>query len=237
MIIVPAIDLLNGKCVRLTKGDYGQQKNYSDNPLEVAQLYESKGATHLHVVDLEGARKGSVHHWQEIESIAKNTHLHVDVGGGIQTIDEFRRLMDIGVKQINLGSLAVKNPFLVGEWMNIYGPDRIIISADSRNEQVATSGWLEQTSIHLLTFIENYYNKGSIYFTCTDIETDGMLSGPNTNLYKRIIARFPEIKLFASGGIRSIEDLRGLRVAGLTGAVVGKAIYEGLIDLDKLWKE
>ena len=236
MRIIPAIDIIDGKCVRLTQGDYTQKKVYNENPLEIAQSFEDAGLKYLHLVDLDGARTGKVTNWRVIDTITSNTKLEVDFGGGIKTSEEVAKLFDSGVRQVNLGSIAVKNPKLVGEWIDSHGADKIILSADVKNEMIAIGGWMENSTIPIIDFIRDYLKKGIRYITCTDIGTDGMLKGPNVDLYKKLLESFPDIKLIASGGVSSIEDLDALRKLNVDGVIVGKAIYEGRIELKALSK-
>ena len=234
MRIIPAIDIIDGKCVRLTQGDYGQKKIYNENPLEVAKSFEDAGLRFLHLVDLDGAKAGKVTNWKVIESITGNTALAVDFGGGVKTENELRRLFETGVKQVNLGSIAVKHPELVSGWITEWGTGKIILSADVKNEMVAISGWQEDASITLEQFLSDYQQRGISYVTCTDISTDGMLSGPNVGLYRKIRSRFPEIKIIASGGVSGMADLDELVQADVEGVIIGKGIYEGRITLEQL---
>jgi phosphoribosylformimino-5-aminoimidazole carboxamide ribotide isomerase len=234
MRIIPAIDVIDGKCVRLTQGDYDQKKIYNENPIEVAKSFEDAGIRYLHLVDLDGAKAGKVTNWKVIEGITSATSLDVDFGGGIKTEGEVKALFSAGVKQINLGSIAVKNPTLVEGWIAKFGVDTIILSADVKNEMIAISGWLENATLNLFDFVNDYAGKGIQYVTCTDISTDGMLTGPNVNLYKKILHRFPAIRLIASGGVSSMADLTDLKKSGVEGVIVGKAIYEGRIQLKDL---
>lgn len=234
MRIIPAIDIIDGKCVRLSQGDYAQKKIYNENPLEIAKGFERAGLRYLHLVDLDGAKAGRVINWGVIETITRHTALEVDFGGGIKTDDEIERLFKAGIKQVNLGSIAVKNPALVQGWIDTYGPDRIILSADVKNENIAIGGWLEDSAISIFDFIRDYIKKGIRFITCTDISTDGMLQGPNTALYKKLLDTFPQIKLIASGGVGGVQDLNDLRKLNIDGVIVGKAIYEGRISLEAL---
>jgi phosphoribosylformimino-5-aminoimidazole carboxamide ribotide isomerase len=234
MIIIPAIDIMNGKCVRLTQGDFSQQKTYSENPLEMAQAFEEAGLQHLHLVDLDGAKAGVVKHWDMVESIVANTKLKVDFGGGVKTEAEINRLLDLGVSQINIGSYAHRNPEVVKAWLKNFGTAKIILSADSNNEMLAVAGWQNQTAVPLMDFIGNYIDAGLQFATCTDIAKDGMMLGPNTALYEKILAAFPALKLIASGGVNSIGDLQVLNSVGCYGCIIGKAIYEGTISLAEL---
>lgn len=234
MRIIPAIDIIDGKCVRLTQGNYDQKKVYSENPLEVAKSFEDAGLKYLHLVDLDGAKAGKVTNWKVIEKITSKTNLDVDFGGGIKTDDELKRLFETGVKQVNLGSIAVKNPDVVTGWIQSHGAGKIILSADVKGEKIAVGGWIENSAIVITDFITGYVNTGIQYITCTDIGTDGMLQGPNVVLYSRLLTKFPTIKLIASGGVSSVDDLRKLKGIDVDGVIVGKAIYEGRILLKEL---
>lgn len=237
MRIIPAIDIIDGKCVRLAQGDYAQKKIYNENPLEVASSFAEAGLKSLHLVDLDGAKAGKVINWRVIESITSNTDLIVDFGGGIKTDDELTRLFDAGVQQVNLGSIAVKKPDLVEAWINKYGAQKIILSADVKNELVAISGWLEDSTMNITGFISDYLKKGIEYVTCTDISTDGMLGGPNIALYSKLLKTFPGIRLIASGGVSGLKDLDELKKINVDGVIVGKAIYEGRITLEELSRQ
>lgn len=234
MRIIPAIDIIDGKCVRLTQGDYAQKKVYNEDPLAVARMFEDAGLKHLHLVDLDGAKAGKVVNWNVIRAITENTHLVVDFGGGVKTDEEITNLFAAGVRQVNLGSIAVKNRTQVQRWIDIYGADKIILSADVKDEMIAIAGWLEKSSIRLTDFIADYAVSGIRYVTCTDISTDGMLRGPNLGLYRKLLNIFPSVKLIASGGVSSENDLASLREINVDGVIVGKAIYEGRISLERL---
>src|SRR5688572_14919593 len=234
MRIIPAIDIIDGKCVRLIQGDYTQKKIYNEDPLEVARTFEDAGLKHLHLVDLDGAKAGKVTNWKVIESITSGTNLKVDFGGGIKSEIEVKRLFQTGVRQINLGSIAVKDPELVQEWIEKHGAGKIILSADVKDERISIGGWLEDSTISIIDFIRDYLNKGITYITCTDINTDGMLQGPNTALYSKLLKTFPNIKLIASGGVSGMSDLHGLRQIKVDAVIVGKAIYEGKVKLEEL---
>lgn len=234
MRIIPAIDIIDGKCVRLSQGDYAQKKIYNENPLEIAKGFERAGLRYLHLVDLDGAKAGRVINWEAIETITRHTSLEVDFGGGIKTDEEIERLFQAGIKQVNLGSIAVKNTALVQRWIATFGPDRIILSADVKNENIAIGGWLEDSEISIFNFIRDYIKKGIRFITCTDIGTDGMLRGPNTALYKKLLETFPQIKLIASGGVGGVQHLDELRKLNIYGVIVGKAIYESRISLEAL---
>ena len=234
MRIIPAIDVIDGKCVRLTQGDYAQKKVYNENVLEVAKTFEDAGLKYLHLVDLDGAKAGKVLNWNVIESVCSHTSLVVDFGGGIKTEEEISRLFGLGVRQVNLGSIAVKDPALVQGWIATFGTEKIILSADVKNEKIAIGGWLEDSSIAVTDLINDYLKKGITYITCTDISTDGMLQGPNIALYKKLLKTFPSIKLIASGGVSGMEDIDKLKETGVDGVIVGKAIYEGRVSLAAL---
>ena len=232
MRIIPAIDIIDGKCVRLRQGDYAQKKVYSENPLDVAKSFEDAGLTHLHLVDLDGAQAGKVISWNVVERITSNTNLHVDFGGGIKTHEEIARLLELGIYQVNLGSIAVREPGKITDWLTQFGADKIILSADVKNEIISIDGWQENSSINIVTFLKDFVQKGIEHVTCTDISTDGMLTGPNIELYKKILLTFPQLHLIASGGVSSLEDLQELKRIGVDGVIVGKAIYEGKISLN-----
>lgn len=234
MRIIPAIDIIDGKCVRLRQGDYTQKTIYDEDPLAVAKGFEDAGLSYLHLVDLDGARAGKVTNWNVIETLAKHTGLTIDFGGGIKTDDEVQRLFDAGIHQVNLGSIAVRNPQLVYSWITKWGADKIILSADVKDENISVGGWMEDSSIHISQFIDDYRKKGIEFVTCTDISTDGMLQGPNLALYTSLLDRFQELRLIASGGVSNADDLRKLKSIGVDGAIVGKAIYEGRVRLPEL---
>lgn len=234
MRIIPAIDIINGKCVRLTQGDYGQMKIYNDDPVKVALSFQDADLEYLHLVDLDGAQKGKVINWEAIEEIQEKTALSVDFGGGVKTEEEVERLLGLGIHQINVGSLAVKQPEVFIDWMRKYGSDNFILSVDVKDEDVLINGWMESTGLRLYDLVDKFKKEGLEYFTCTDIRTDGMLEGPNFSLYKKLKKRFPDMKITASGGVSSMDDLRELNYLKLHGAIVGKAIYEGKIKLKDL---
>lgn len=234
MKIIPAIDLIDGKCVRLTQGDYGQKKIYNENPLEVARSFEDAGLRFLHLVDLDGAKAGKVINWNVVETLTSKTKLSIDFGGGIKTHEEISRLLNAGIKQVNLGSIAVKNSQLVIGWIQKFGADKIILSADVKDDLVQINGWQENAAMTISDFVQTYLENGIKTVTCTDIATDGMLTGPNTALYKKLMAKFPQIDWIASGGVSGIEDVFDLKSAGVNGVIIGKAIYEGRISLNQL---
>ncbi len=234
MRIIPAIDIIDGKCVRLIQGDYTQKTIYNENPLEVARSFENAGLTHLHLVDLDGAKAGKVISWQVVENITSGTSLKVDFGGGIKTTAEVERLLNLGVSQVNLGSVAVREPEKITDWIKQFGADSIILSADVKNEMISIDGWQQNSAINIVAFLRDYIQRGIKHVTCTDIRTDGMLTGPNVELYKKILLSFPQLHLIASGGVSSLDDLHELKQIGADGVIVGKAIYEGRIQLDDL---
>ena len=234
MHIIPAIDIIDGRCVRLTKGDYMSKKIYHEDPLEVAKQFEDAGITRLHLVDLDGAKSQHIVNYRVLKNIASNTKLKVDFGGGIKSDEDVLVAFDNGATQITAGSIAVKSPETVFKWAQQYGFEKIILGADVKQEQIAINGWQEQSSINLFDMLDAYVRAGVIYVICTDIDKDGMLKGPSFDLYKKIMNRFPGLNLIASGGVSSTEDLRLLSELDIYGAIIGKAIYEGNIDLAKL---
>ena len=236
MIIIPAIDIIEGKCVRLTEGDYSQQKIYNEHPLEVAMEMEDAGLTRLHLVDLDGARAGAVKNWKVLESIAGNTKLVIDFGGGIKTEDDLNIIFNSGAKWATIGSMAVKNEQEFVRWLGQFGANKFLLGADVKEEKITVGGWLEKTDIWVYDFIQQYADRGVSQVFCTDVSKDGKLEGPASELYKNIIEKFPGLFFIASGGVGSMEDLEDLRKVGCRGAIVGKAIYEGRISLQELTK-
>lgn len=235
MRIIPAIDIIDGKCVRLSKGDYDTKKIYNENPLEVAKEFEAHGIESLHLVDLDGAKSQHIVNYKVLEQIASQTSLKIDFGGGIKSDEDIRVAFDSGANQITGGSIAVKNPKIFESWLSQYGSDKIILGADAQNEKVAVSGWLEESKEDLLPFIKTYVAKGVRYIICTDISKDGMLQGPSFDLYQKILAdNSKDIKLIASGGISTFEELPRLQELGCEGTIIGKAIYENRISLKQL---
>jgi phosphoribosylformimino-5-aminoimidazole carboxamide ribotide isomerase len=231
MKIIPAIDIIDGKCVRLTKGDYSQQTTYDYSPLELAKNYEKLGFNYLHLVDLDGAKAGKVVNLKTLKEICSQTNLNVDFGGGIKTEEDLTAVFEAGAKQVTIGSLAVKNETLFKEWIKRYGADKFILGADVRNFKIAVGGWLETSSIDLFDFIGEYVARGITNVLCTDISKDGTLTGPSFELYKQIMAKFPSIDLIASGGVSKIEDVLELDQNKIPSVVIGKAIYENKISL------
>jgi len=232
--IIPAIDILHGKCVRLTQGDFASQKIYNENPLEVARQFEDAGLKRLHLVDLDGAKSGRVINWGILETIAGKTNLIIDFGGGIGIADDLRIVFDSGAVFAAVGSIAVKNEDLFREWMLAFSPDKFLLGADVRNEKISISGWTVDTEIWIYDFIDKYKTAGIKQIFCTDIQMDGVMKGPSWDLYKKILERFPDLHFIASGGVRSMDDIFGLEEAGCKGVIIGKAIYEGLITLKDL---
>ena len=242
MRIIPAIDIIDGKCVRLTKGDYETKKIYNENPLEVAKMFEASGIEYLHLVDLDGAKAQHIVNYRVLEQIASKTKLKIDFGGGLKTNEDLHIAFNSGARQITGGSIAVKDPNTFGGWINKYGAEKIILGADSNNGKIAISGWLEESSEEVIPFIKDYQKKSIKYVICTDISKDGMLEGPSFDLYKEIISECSNsssgqsIKLIASGGISEIDELPKLIELGCEGVIIGKAIYENRISLHQLEK-
>lgn len=234
MEIIPAIDIIEGKCVRLTEGDYSQKKVYNDNPVEVAKSFEDAGIKRLHLVDLDGAKAGKVTNWKVLESIAKNTQLVIDFGGGIKQEADLKIVFESGAALATIGSLAVKEPALFEAWLKQYGENRFLLGADVKGENIAIGGWLETTEENIIEFIRKYIIKGVTQLFCTDISKDGKLEGPSIELYQKIIKAFPELYFIASGGVSSMQDINELRLIGCSGVIVGKAIYEGRIKISEL---
>jgi phosphoribosylformimino-5-aminoimidazole carboxamide ribotide isomerase len=236
MQIIPAMDLIEGKCVRLTEGDYAQKKIYNEDPLEVAKAFEGIGLMRLHLVDLDGAKAGEVVNWKVLEKIANQTSLKIDFGGGIKTEATLKTVLDTGATYATIGSLAVNNRPIFKEWIERFGANVFMLGADVFEEKIAIGGWLEKTNIDLYGFIQSYMTKGVTQIFCTDIQKDGKLQGPSIDLYKKIILKFSALKLIASGGVSNLEDLKELRAIGCSAAIVGKAIYENRITLKDLVK-
>lgn len=235
MKIIPAIDIIDGKCVRLSKGDYNTKKIYNDNPLEVAKEFEANGIEYLHLVDLDGAKSKHIVNYKILKEIVLKTKLKVDFGGGLKSNEDLRIAFEAGANQITGGSIAAKNPTLFLEWLTEYGPDKIILGADCLDRKIATDGWLESSTLDVVDYIANYENKGVRNVICTDISKDGMLQGASNELYKEIL-KTSGINLIASGGVSSIQDLIDLKGLGCQGTILGKAIYEGNINLKELQK-
>ncbi|MBX9853080.1 MAG: 1-(5-phosphoribosyl)-5-[(5-phosphoribosylamino)methylideneamino]imidazole-4-carboxamide isomerase [Cytophagaceae bacterium] len=232
--IIPAIDLIDGKCVRLVQGDFSQKTHYSDNPLNVAKEFEAAGIKRLHVVDLDGARQKKIVNHKVLELIASNTKLHIDFGGGLQSDKDVEIAFNSGARQITGGSIAIKNPDLFESWIKKFGPEKIILGADTKNAMIAVSGWQEVTEVPVHDFVEGYKRKGIKYVFSTDISKDGLLQGPSFELYDGLKTRFPDLKIIASGGISSVAEIDKLNEMGIYAVIVGKAYYEGRIKLSEL---
>lgn len=234
MQIIPAIDIINGKCVRLTQGDYHSVKVYNEDPLEVAKEFEDAGLMRLHLVDLDGAKEGAVKNWKVLEKIAGRTELEIDFGGGIKTATDVDIVLNSGARWATVGSIAVKNEEEFVRWIEKKGAAKFLLGADVKNEKIAVGGWLETTDIWIYDFIRKYMAHGITQVFCTDVSKDGLLQGPSVKLYKRIIEEFPSLHFIASGGVSSMKDLEDLAAIGCNGAIVGKAIYENRISLKEL---
>lgn len=234
MRIIPAIDIIEGKCVRLSKGDYATKKVYNENPLEVAKEFQDHGIEYLHLVDLDGAKSKHIVNHKILEQIASKTRLKIDFGGGLKSDKDLKIAFESGANQITGGSIAVKEPAIFKNWLSQYGDDKIILGADALNEKVAISGWLEESDKELIPFIKEYKKEGVSYIICTDISKDGMLEGPSFELYEKILKQVQNIKLIASGGISTFEEIPQLAKLGCDGTIIGKAIYEGRISLKQI---
>jgi phosphoribosylformimino-5-aminoimidazole carboxamide ribotide isomerase len=235
MRIIPAIDIIDGKCVRLSKGDYDTKKVYNENPLEVAKQFEDAGIQYLHMVDLDGAKAKHIVNYKVLETVASKTNLQIDFGGGLKSDEDLHIAFESGAKQITGGSIAVKNPEIFTNWISKYGSQKIILGADANNEKIAISGWQEESEEELIPFIQKYQQKGIEYVICTDIAKDGMLQGPSFDLYEKILKNSNDsLKLIASGGISTFDELPKLKELGCEGVIIGKAIYENKISLKQL---
>ena len=232
--LIPAIDIIDGKCVRLSQGDYDTKKIYNENPLEVAKEFEAHGIRRLHVVDLDGAKSKHVVNYRTLEMIATRTSLVIDFGGGIKTDEDMLIAFENGAQMVTLGSVAVKNPDLFKKWLSQYGAEKIILGADAKNKRIAVSGWMEDSSRELIPFLRDYTKERIYKVLCTDISKDGMLQGPSIELYKEIMQEFPEMHLIASGGVSCLQDIIALEEAGIPAVVFGKALYEGRITMKDL---
>ncbi|MDQ3322472.1 MAG: 1-(5-phosphoribosyl)-5-[(5-phosphoribosylamino)methylideneamino]imidazole-4-carboxamide isomerase [Acidobacteriota bacterium] len=229
--IIPAIDLIDGKCVRLSQGDFARKKIYSENPLETAKEFEDFGLKRLHVVDLDGAKNGRVTNLKVLETIAANTNLTIDFGGGIKTDADVKSVFDAGAEMASVGSVAVKEPEKFWTWLDRYGSEKFLLGADVKGGKLAINGWQTETDLEILPFLQNYFARGARKVFCTDVSKDGLLQGAANELYAEILADLPELKLIASGGVSRIEDIDALEKIGCAGVIVGKAIYEGRIEL------
>jgi phosphoribosylformimino-5-aminoimidazole carboxamide ribotide isomerase len=234
MEIIPAIDIIDGKCVRLTQGDYSQKKIYNEHPLEVAKQFEDAGLERLHLVDLDGAKAGTVKNWRVLETIAGKTSLVIDFGGGIKSEKDVQIVFDSGAALATVGSIAVKDKETFVKWLLQYGPEKFLLGADVKGENIAVGGWTETTEINVFDFLQQYIDQGITNVFCTDVSKDGLLEGPSAELYKKIIERFPSLHFIASGGVSSVEDVEELAAIGCKGVIIGKAIYENRISLREL---
>lgn len=232
--LIPAIDIIDGKCVRLTKGDYDTKKIYNEDPVSVAKEFEAHGIRRLHVVDLDGARSKHIVNDKVLQRIARETNLVIDFGGGIKTDEDVARAFEAGAHMITIGSIAVTDPERSMEWLHKYGPEHIVLGADVRNGRVSINGWKEDSQEELVPFLDRYLSEGMRNVLCTDISKDGMLQGPAIALYREVMEHYPECHLIASGGVSSMDDIRALEAAGIPAVVFGKAIYEGKIKLEEL---
>ncbi|MCQ2361137.1 MAG: 1-(5-phosphoribosyl)-5-[(5-phosphoribosylamino)methylideneamino]imidazole-4-carboxamide isomerase [Paludibacteraceae bacterium] len=232
--LIPAIDIIDGKCVRLSQGDYNTKKVYGECPADMAKRFEDVGIKRLHVVDLDGAKASHIVNYKALESIASKTNLIIDFGGGLKTDDDLRIAFESGASMVTGGSIAVKNPNVFEGWLKKYGGDKIILGADVKERKIAVSGWIENTDVDLFEFLKDYISKGVRKVICTDIAKDGMLKGPSIELYKDILKEHPTLHLIASGGVSSMEDIKALDEAGVPAVIFGKAIYEGRIKVEEL---
>lgn len=232
--IIPAIDLIEGKCVRLSQGDFSQKKIYSENPLEIAKKFENAGLKRLHVVDLDGAKNGRVTNLKVLETIAENTNLTIDFGGGIKTDKDIQNVFNAGAKMASIGSVAVKDAEKFFAWLEKYGGEKVLLGADVKNEKLAINGWQTKTEIEIIPFLKDYFSKGVTQTFVTDISKDGLLQGSADELYKEILQKIPKLNLIASGGVSKIEDVSKLEKIGCSGVIIGKAIYEGRIALEAI---
>jgi phosphoribosylformimino-5-aminoimidazole carboxamide ribotide isomerase len=236
LTIIPAIDLIEGKCVRLSRGNYKLKKIYNEDPVEVAKTFEGNGLTRLHLVDLDGAKEQHVVNWKVLERIAAHTKLIIDYGGGLKSDKDLHIVLNGGAEMVTIGSIAVKDRDLFCLWLDRYGPDKIILGADVNERKIAVSGWQEITELDIFDFLDDYLKQGIKHVLCTDISKDGMMEGTSLDLYNELVIHFPHLSFIASGGITHIDELHRLNALGVSGAVIGKAIYEGKITLDELNK-
>jgi phosphoribosylformimino-5-aminoimidazole carboxamide ribotide isomerase len=234
MKIIAAIDIMEGKCVRLTQGNFGTVKIYDEDPVDMAKKFEDADLENIHVVDLEGAQKGAVTNWQTLEDIRASTALRIDFGGGVKTTEDVESLLELNIDRINVGSVAVREPEKFLGWIKKFGADNFILSTDVKGNEIKVNGWQDKTGVTIYDIIQQYQPSGIEHITCTDISADGTLQGPNVALYQKLVKRFPEMKITASGGVGSMKDLENLKVIGVHGVIIGKAIYEGRISLEQL---
>ena len=234
MKIIAAIDIMEGKCVRLTQGNFGKMKVYDEDPVDMARKFQDADLEYIHVVDLEGAQTGAVVNWQTLEDIRANTALRIDFGGGVKTTEDVEALLDLNIDRINVGSVAVREPEKFIEWIERFGAENFILSTDVKGNEIKVNGWQDKGGITIYDIIQQYEPSGIKHITCTDISADGTLGGPNFALYKKLLNRFPNMKFIASGGVASMEDLENLKYIGVQGVIIGKAIYEGRLSLEQL---
>jgi len=234
--IIPAIDIIDGKCVRLSQGDYNTKKIYSESPVEIAKEFEANGIKRLHMVDLDGAKQGKINNLKTLESVASVTGLEIDFGGGIKTTEDVESVLNAGAAFFNIGSIAVKQPELVESWIKQFGAEKILLGADVKDENIMIHGWQQSANISIVNYISAYINKGIRNMFCTDISKDGLLQGTSIDLYKKILTAFPQLNLIASGGVSDSTDLEELDAIGCSGVIIGKALYEGKIQLSQLKK-
>ncbi len=232
--IIPAIDIIDGKCVRLSQGDYGSKKVYNENPVEVAKEFEANGIRRLHVVDLDGAASHHIVNYRVLEKITSQTSLVVDFGGGVKSDDDLRIAFECGAQMVTGGSIAVKDPELFTHWIDVFGAEKIILGADAKDKKIAVNGWKDESTCDLFSFLDGYIKKGIEKVICTDISCDGMLAGPSVELYKEILAQHPSLYLIASGGVSCLGDIEALQDAGVPAVIFGKALYEGYVTLRDL---
>lgn len=234
MEVIPAIDIIAGKCVRLTKGNYKFKKIYSTNPLKIAKLFEKTGFKKLHLIDLDGTKEGKIKNWPIIKEIAQKTNLEIEFGGGVQTEKNIKKLLNLGIKKVILGSLVLKEPERFKKIFKKFGPEKIVVALDIKKNKICYRGWQKEAKKELNSFLKNLIRLGIKTILCTDIERDGTLRGPNFSLYKKLVSQFPDLEIIASGGVRNIGDLKKLSKIDLAGTIIGKAIYEKKISLEDL---
>ena len=234
MQIIPAIDIIDGKCVRLTEGDYDTITEYRGSPVDIAKRYEDNGISRLHLVDLDGAKVGTVVNWKTLEQISSETDLEIDFGGGVKSKDEVKRILGLGVKYVTIGSIAAKDPILFSQWLDEFGSQNFLLGADVKERKIMVGGWTEKLELQIIPYLDGYLKKGISTAFCTDVSKDGKLEGPSIDLYKEIINLIPDLNLIASGGVSCIEDIHSLNSIGCSGVIVGKAIYENRISIREL---
>jgi phosphoribosylformimino-5-aminoimidazole carboxamide ribotide isomerase len=236
IVIIPAIDVIDGKCVRLSQGDYDTKKIYNESPVDVAKTFEDAGIQRLHMVDLDGAKQSKIVNLKVLEAVAAETTLKIDFGGGIKTTADVESVLNAGASFFNIGSIAVKQPEIVEAWIEQFGAEKILLGADVKDENIMIHGWQQSANMNIMDYISTYINKGIKNIFCTDISKDGLLQGTSTELYKKILEAFPQLHLIASGGVSVIDDVEELNEIGCSGVIIGKALYEGRIQLSQLKK-